>query len=320
MPGRPSAERGISDATVPSSLKTAPRKVFISEIGRSFGGGGRFAELELAQPPRLELGNSRRWPCFGVLCPDVEYGEYSLVLCTCGEVCAGWCMLSGERYGSRGTMSCAQVAPGVVEMLGLFDEDLDEELQHPPSGGVDEVVAFDLNISTRPSVIPPVGVRVPLDDGEGARSESARSRLGWQHLQGPPDMHLHGLSREATKVSILRHLHAPSTPLSSAPRMASSVLKSDSTSAAAAISCTSFRPFGNVALDPGWPFLVCVSASRGMGEVRAGPAVEVGAGAIGVSPCVAWEGPETFDGPGAGLLGMMTLGVGASPQAHWNEQ
>lgn len=201
-------------------------------------------------------------------------------------------------------------------MLGRLTEGFVVELQHPPSGGVDDVVAFDLNISTRPSVIPPVGVRVPLDDGEGARSESARSRLGWQHLHGPPDMHLHGFSNAETEISTLHHASTPSTPLSSAPRIASSVLNSDSTSAACAISCTSFRPFGNVALDPGWPFLVCVSASKGIGGVRAGPAVEVGAGTMGVSPWLGCVDPETDDEAEAALMGMMTLGAGASPQAH----
>ena len=101
IPGRPSAERGISSATVPSSRNMAPKNLFMSARGRNLGGGGRTGELELAQPLcRLGAGPtglSLRFPCRGVLLPDVEYGEYSLVLCTWREVWAGWCMLSGER-------------------------------------------------------------------------------------------------------------------------------------------------------------------------------------------------------------------------------
>lgn len=70
--------------------------------------------------------------------------------------------------------------PSAVEMVseGVLRDDPQHE---DGSGGVAAVVAFRLNISARPSV--PLGVLDPLDDGPG---ECKRSRLGWQHLQGPP--------------------------------------------------------------------------------------------------------------------------------------
>ena len=82
---------------------------------------------------------------------------------------------------SRGVISCAHVGPDRAESIDKVGREGAGALDDPPqqlSGGVADVDAFDLNISERPSVMPPVGVLAPLDDGEGAISESARSRLG----------------------------------------------------------------------------------------------------------------------------------------------
>ena len=80
IPGRPTAERLISVAVLPSELSAAERNLLISASGRNrrlFPDAPDILRLEDADP-------RRRWPG-----SPLEYGEYSLVLCTCRLVCAG---------------------------------------------------------------------------------------------------------------------------------------------------------------------------------------------------------------------------------------
>jgi hypothetical protein len=80
MPGKPTADRLISVAVLPSGFSAADRNLCMSAKGLSL-------RLRTDEPDmlRLEDAEPRR------RCPDssLEYGEYSLVLCTCRLVCAG---------------------------------------------------------------------------------------------------------------------------------------------------------------------------------------------------------------------------------------
>lgn len=83
IPGKPSAERDISDAVVPSGLNTAPRKEFISASGRSREGSGWLKDDDGVATGDLDV------------CRGVVYGEYSFarwaVRCACefGEISGG---------------------------------------------------------------------------------------------------------------------------------------------------------------------------------------------------------------------------------------
>ncbi len=123
------------------------------------------------------------------------------------------------------------------------------------SGGVFEVVAFVWNISTRLSVtlIPAEsGVRDPEDLPVRLVSRFLIRLRGRQHLQIPPELQRHGLSKFR---NCLSGCLGPSAP------------RSAKASAAAAISCTSRRPLGKVGVEPGIPFLVSVSSRSGCNEL-----------------------------------------------------
>lgn len=106
-------------------------------------------------------------------------------------------MFSGLRYEFEGSSHNLRHGSGCVEAVG--PEPLSEA---EDSGGLLVVVALDLNISIRLSVMawPAVsrcaGVCRPLD-GEGGRRGS---RVGWQHLQIPVVLHMQGLRRFCTGI------------------------------------------------------------------------------------------------------------------------